>query len=341
MPWNGHDPRAVVASAELHTTRDVVSSDSALATASPYPLGFGVYTCREDELGDKKPLPMFYVSPAVARDRSPGSHPANAGGVEPGWYVLAQAGTHFEIHVTKVNQRPPGASHEIRLSTDLYVDGQCANHPMGFSIDGQGSEHWATGFVERRKRDGNGGLERTVRKFAFEKASTVEEVDGDPTQSEAGSIRLSVEVGRAVRTDGYRAKDSRYNYCKRDVSEKEVAKLGRSLKVRCDGKVGKQKRMLSRFVMADGRHLPEATVVVFVREPGWMRSRRLVDDNGIPCTFESYKKLLRQDNGLLEDEPVGVKPEMQITGHVAKRIGCESAEVVHLDDDDLEVIDLL
>lgn len=305
--------------ANLNSSRDVTYASYDIAATSPSALGIGLYTVPSNPNQPTKPLPLLYVSPAVARDRSPDANPNNAPGVMSGWYVIVQPGTTFQIHVTKVHNRMPGNPRENRLTTHLFVDGQNVNHSMGYQDNETDfPEHIATGFVEKYSQGIIGLLERTVRKFVFEKVATTEEPTEEGTQCDTGCIRLRVHIGRGILRRRSSVRVRQYKYDSKQVSEKEAAKLGRSLKVRSDGVMTKQRRQLSKYTSVEERELKEAGLCVFVRETGWMRSRRLIDDESKACTYEMYTKLLKNDSGSGTDESAvkEVKPEKQLVGQV-------------------------
>lgn len=321
MLWNRLDSRAVVATASLLTSRDVIAPSAKDMAESPSSIGLGVYTSGEDQNDStpKKPIQMLFVSPAAARDRSPAVNVNNAPGVVAGWYMIAQPSMQFEIRVTRVNSRKMGTKLENRLQTNVFVDGRCTNLPWNFQDGGSNLVDGITrGFVEKAIRKQPGFEEEWVRKFWFEKATIVTEKEDNYEQSETACICLRVDSGFYTRNLHHSKPSQEQRWTKpasRDVSEWEAAKHGKSLRLNhgCRGKVEKITKRLSKNAMCNARNLTNATVKVIVREAGWLRSRRLIDDNGSPCTFEMFTKLLKKDSSS-QAKARFVKPKELVVG---------------------------
>lgn len=77
---------------------------------------------------------------------------------------------------------------------------------------------------------------------------------------------------------------------------------------------------LSNLTTTGIRMLPAATVTVFVREVGRMRSRRLIDVTRMPCTFGMYTALMKQDIAPVKEEHSNLKLDVQVAGRATKRI---------------------
>lgn len=304
--WNEIDTRAVVPPASMLTSRDVITPTFTQMADSPCPLGFGIYSCGEDEHDptQKKPLQMFYVSPAVAADRSLEANPNNACGVMAGWYVTAKPSTEFELRLTTVNDKKLGTEVEKCFLAYLHLDGQYIHDCWVFRDGGLGLvDTIVSGFVEKKTASQTAN-EKWIRRFSFDKATTVEENDDEEGQSDAGTIRLTVGLGRLMplpKSGKWCNSKSEWKYCyqDRDVPEKQAEKHGKSLKVSHDSKVRKvtQAPNISGSSSTLTRMLPGATVTVFVREARWLRSRRLIDDHGLPCTLETHNRLHDEAHG--------------------------------------------
>lgn len=286
----------------MPSSRDVISPSALDAFGSPYPLGLGIYTCSGDQ-SIAKPLPLYYVSPVVAADRSPNANIDNSAGVKPGWYAVAEPGP-FEVRITRVNSPFPCSWPENLLTTHLFVDGVCTNDSRIFHESRQiYGESVIFGFVERIAFSPTGAVEKDVRRFEFGRAKAVQVThEGDDDEEdedgneEAATICLESMVGVGVYTEDVSAIVNEFGYEGRSgVSEKDVTKDGRSLEVKVDGDKIPDRRSACKYRAVRERPCPEASVTVFVRERAWMRSRKLVDDNGMACTHGMYLELLRKD----------------------------------------------
>lgn len=302
MPfWNG-DPRAVVPPAHLESSRDVITPSREDCAASPYPLGMGVYGIPGPfSYKPKRALRLLYVSPFVARDRSPANDYRNAAGVRAGWYVVGEPDTAFEVRVTKVNERAVGDETENGYVSTVAVDGLPTRQFNFFTVVTPTGICWQgcnelvyQGFVEECVGEVTGSYQRSFRKFSFQKKGG--DVEGGGGKG-SGTIGLTVYIGVvAARGKGDVMQSGEYELKGDKVSEKSVAKEGKSLGVRRDGGVLKESNFLPPLTVVRRRHLPDADVKVFVREESWLRSRRLIDDEGGPCSYEMFQVLLEKDN---------------------------------------------
>lgn len=304
--WNVVDQRAVVPPSYMSNCRDVLYPSPLDAFGSPYPLGLGIYNCPTDEMSSKQPLPLFYVSPRVAADRAPSAHATNNEGVGSGWYAVAEPGP-FEVRITRVNAPFPCTWPENLMTTHLFVDGVCTNDSRVFHESRQiYGESAILGFVERMAFSSTGSVQKDVRRFEFGRAQAEERgwgaggegEEGDEGNVDAATICLEAMVGVGVYSDQVHHAVNEFGYEGRQgVSEKEVTKDGKSLEVKVDGDRIPEKRGASKYRAVRERQCPEASVTVFVRERTWMRSRRLIDDLGRPCTYAMYLELLSNDIG--------------------------------------------
>lgn len=74
--WNGVDERAFVPTADMRAALDVLSGTPAGAAESPSPFSVGVYTVDRGAPADVAvPMSMYYVSKAVADNRSQNEPP--------------------------------------------------------------------------------------------------------------------------------------------------------------------------------------------------------------------------------------------------------------------------
>ena len=297
--WNVVDQRAVVPPAQMVTSRDVLQPSGLDSSLSPYPLGLGIYKPKNG-LAGREPVPLYYVSPVVAADRSPSANMANAAGVQAGWYAVIEPGA-FEVRITRVTEQYPCTWPENLLTTHLFIDGVCTNDSRIFHESRQVfGESVMLGFVERMSFAASGAVEKDVRRFEFGRARTMMQANegiGDGNE-EAATICLEVMVGVGVYTEDIPTATNEYGYEGRSgVSEKEMTKEGKSLAIKVDGDKIPETRSACKYRAVRERPCPEASVCVFVRERSWMRARRLVDDEGEGCTYERYLELVKKDMG--------------------------------------------
>lgn len=302
--WNG-EPRAVVPPDWLLSQRNVVSPSHDDVTNSPYPFGLAVYTSSKT-LGSPTPtlLPLLYVSPQVASDRSRAADLRNAPGVQAGWYVSAEPGLPFEVRVTRVNNRTVGHPDEDCFRVSVDVDETPVHWTHLFRdaphLPQDLTEAIFTGYVEKCGFCPlSSTYERTLRPFAFSKRDPAEQgaVGGGSEVSDYSSVHLLVDIGREQPRSAVPTETRCYDVKQyQGLSEQTIVKGGMSLSTTRDGTAETMRTHLADFTCADARRLHEAEITIFVREASWMRSRRLVDDDGNPCTHTMYKDLMKKDN---------------------------------------------
>lgn len=264
-------------------------------------------------------------------------HWQNECGLQAGWYVIAKPGMQFEVRTTRVNRLLIGFPHEDAVSTQLLVDGVSTNEGKAFrDRDVWCSEVVQTGFVEaqvgNKYQSRDYRFRKRLRKFAFRKALGGE--GAEDARGEIGCIKLVVSVGRCVWTDNGRLDSKNFQLKTREgVSEKQASKEGRSLRVGWEGESELIKAKVSKYRVEDDRVVPEAGITIFVREQTWMRCRRLVDDNGSPCTHAVFRTLLQQDSlsGLYGTSKLKHQPVICSKAEPAE---VPEVEVIDLEDND-------
>lgn len=276
----------------MKSSRDVVAPTFVDMQDSAYPLGIGVHGL-VGENNKKKPLPLLYVSGKVANDRSP-VHIDNPQGVVPGWYVIAEPGKQFEIYITVVNCKP---LIEDTVSASLFVDGEDTNVRSAFSLTkGAGKQRCILGFLESQTVGNTGKTECVSRAFEFQKAwSKNSEESIQQSSSDLGTIRMECRFGTGRALSATPAQTTFNLHHVGAVTELESEKIGKSLTVKRDGKQVSKTLNLNFFSLQNERLDPNAEVKIYMRERRWMRTRRLIDDNGRPCTYSKYLELVRGD----------------------------------------------
>lgn len=290
-------PRAVVPPDELLHSRDIIAPSIAHAEKSPYPFGLGVYT--NPRYGKKKLLPIVYVSPSAAADRNETSS------VKEGWYVIVRPGTNIELRTSRVN--PRWGKHDEVFVTCTYFNGECTNQICSFKHHESHAEFVSSGFIDVNKRFGDEMFGKETRKFIFQAPRAMEGVKAKDARN--GAIRMEVyskvEDQRSChswRRDEYQSSD------KRLLGERGTSPAGGSLTVKGD-RQKLEKRIRRDCVSSLGSKITEATITVYMREASWMRSKRLIDDEGRPCTHQMFLELVTRDSPQNSHFHFGMEPE--------------------------------
>lgn len=279
--WN-FEPRAIVPSDVLLHSRDVIAPTVAHAESSPHPFGLGIYTC--PRYGRKKALPYVYVSPSVAADR------AKTSNVKEGWYAIARPGINFELRTTRVNSRW-GKLDDV-FTTCTYVNEECTNHTHSFKHEDVRAEFIISGYAEQHGRLDDEIDGKKVRTFLFQMPDTLEEVKGK--DSKLNVIHMDTYV--AAQEQGNRHSSFRGNHQnaeKRFVGGKLINIGEEGMSARGDRQ--RSGKRIWRDHASLGSKKPEVTITVFMREASWMRSKKLIDDDGRPCTYQMFLELTKKD----------------------------------------------
>lgn len=287
------EPRAVVAPAELYESRDVTVPTHTHMKSSPYPFGLGVYN--SPRYGKKKGLPLVYVPPRAAANRS------DLHAVKAGWYVIARPGTTIELRTTLVNDQANIQGNQ--LSTCIYVDGECSNEPHSFR-NSSSSEFVTSGIAEFTEVPLGGATQRRVRKFKFERS---------PSDGNGGKGGNSIQVIQlrvcAPGEDAWGCYPGARNmYQEAGGTNDAEAFTSREVEGRQSGPRRQsfwERRLPSSRSFATTTDIPEATVTVMMREISWMRSRKLIDDEGRPCTHDMFLRLVQKDGNQAVPLPLG------------------------------------
>lgn len=297
MPlWHRH-PRAVFLALQLRHSRHVLSAHLFNPAASPYPFGLGVYALQtpNKRFTKRDQLPLLYVSHEVAVDRSPAEHEKNAPGVREGWYVIAEPGMEFEVRITCLNSNGLVKDSDI-IRGELYVDGINTHCCLDAQKDGVRWELIAKGFLTEQKKVSKSKISNKVKLFAFTEASVCEgDDDEDPLNIKSGQISLAVSAGTISKGEQCSDDWSEEDECSGFVTEKMVHKKGMALQAGGSSVVTEVEEAVSSSGVTNLVRWHEADLTLHVRKASWMRSRRLIDDNSSPCTFEMYQELLKSD----------------------------------------------
>ncbi|KNC87520.1 hypothetical protein SARC_00344 [Sphaeroforma arctica JP610] len=299
--WNQTDPRACLPSPAMLISEDVLAFNEHMRVESPWKFGLGLYVASQSKSSDVKPgkelkdelkpMPLFYVSPKVAEDRS-----KKCPKVEPGFYVCAEAGKRFEIRVSPFS---PNATRQLAPKYDsmilhMYVDG-VKIRSMGLVASGTSDCHffgWSRAILENNTE--------SVDKFAFQDVQG-ERVGANGSQGSGGAKATDIGTIKVVFTAAKKGQAMSHNHIfteviynlskKEKVTEKEMAKKGASIGVG-GGENVKKAIQPSRYVYPDHlkQVLHEKTVTVFIRDSMWLESRRIIDGDGLPATAAVAKK---------------------------------------------------
>jgi hypothetical protein len=363
MHWNRLDSRAIVPDEAMQSSHDVLLAPLPNYAQSPSAFSMGVYSCgsikssKQGTCGDEdddddndddddddqsddiaesvaKPMPLLYVSPAVAADRADSCSPIKAG-----WYLTAHPGQSFEVRVSPT----AGASSVERtcatadiIIVSVHVDGLDSS-PGGFAFQRSalGCEARFPGFVESVSRDTQGGL-CVLRRFAFRKAELTEEPStgtgkaASGADQYSGAIRLVVESAKkaGLRKD---PEERHFGARKADpVNERDAVKKGNSLGVDRMGKKMTFSSSSFQYTVLERKVLPECEIVIHIRERFWMESRRLIDAHGSPCTKEMALAMVQSALTPSKRAPIELDGPTLKRNRKDSNVKPEPAEVVDL-----------
>lgn len=286
-------------------SRHIADATSLNPHASPYPFGLGIYatsgTNGEDLPIKKRLLPMMYVSEVAAKDRENASEQLNTTRVRAGWYVIAEPGTHFQVHYTRVNESRTKDLKEDLLKAQLYVDGMKACAGEHFHQDGcANGETIVSGFQTRGTAGSKCKDMKAERQIMHGfKFTNTKSVDTEAeTHEKVGTIWLEVLVGTAGPRPN-KKKVTRYEkdmkIPTRGVTEEHFKHDGKSLQIGLTDNFLEREAQRSHFSLCHSRRWAEAEIIVYVREMWWMQSRYLIDGDGVPYTYEMLDTLLEAD----------------------------------------------
>lgn len=357
---NDNIPRAFVPTDMNNMSRDVQSGSQMDPHLSPFPFALCLFVGVGERGGDNdrarphmyqipQPLPLYYVSSAVAKDRDPERNRKNQSGVREGWYVIARPETVFQVRYAVINRKWTGNSLEDLLISQTHVDGVSTkvsvHHRIGHRTGVPMPDVVVDGFCTQFHRTSADHEWNRYKQFKFVKARTGETRSTHRTDVEQGTIRLSVNAAKALRLSANRLWSNLPVNCDdtrpaKLMSEKAVAKEGQSLQVGACENVNLQ-ASISHVVPQQERVWTGAGITIFIREASWMRSRRLIDNRHNPCTLETYEELLKNDRygmkdgkrgggGIIDvDDPAKSEPkrENELTGRPTKvrRVSAVSA----------------
>eukprot|EP00177_Eucheuma_denticulatum_P006204 GFKZ01011317.1.p1 GENE.GFKZ01011317.1~~GFKZ01011317.1.p1 ORF type:complete len:462 (-),score=53.21 GFKZ01011317.1:557-1942(-) len=305
--WKPTTPRATVPTSSMHTSRDVLAPSPIHSSYSPYPLGLGIYAIPQDPSSAPRLLPLHYVSPRVAADRNTRSNC-----VQPGWYVIAEPNAFFKVAVTVVNLTFPGRDSECRIHTCLHLDGRnCYDCITFLKENSVGTQSTRDCFLTScRGKSYTRSMEG--RRFQFGETEAVEDETGAPKEN-VGTVRLTCfyakQADREPVNVNHRTRMG-FDDSERQVSEKHQIKHGQSLVARPSGERVVRHSRLPRYKSVERRLVPEAGILIRVREEAWMKRQKLIDDEGQPCTHEMFRAMVAAEksarNGMKRESPVEV-----------------------------------
>lgn len=292
--------RAIVPPVRYRISKDVVSAASINPRSSPSPFALAVYTLNEaDGLNESsKPLDLFFVSNRASDDRCWYKNVCDLSGVLPGWYAISEPDRYYEVRHRRMNTHMPNFRGRYNIIlTRLYVDGIPASRTTLYDIETHGTaiyDQVDVGFDVGTELSPTGVPQKCLKRFCFRRTNV-----SDLSHSElaSGTIHLRVKVGERapLAPGGNWGEEGRWRECvnPRPIPGQAVEKEGRSLQTTGTSTVN-QIWLQSDVSAINVRSWSEADVVVHVREAAWMRSRRLIDDNGKACTHMRLKAWLEE-----------------------------------------------
>lgn len=271
-------------------------------------------------------LPLFYVSAAAASDRWQSS------GVRPGWYVVGQPGTRYEVrahYVSEGRKVTLRTDEETGFSLGLRVDGVDVNDRCMVQAESEAATRRAQLVSWRGFVTGRQGRSFDVRRFEFAKVHVVKDGEVDDINSEhaqpVGEISMYVETAFRVSVvdsntqllgqDKYKDKDEDSDV---KISEQNASKHGRSIKT---ASATQQTTFTSEIsYVFNKRRLPQAGVTILVRDRAWMESRSIVDENGTAYTYDQFKRKKAAEkaahNVVAIETDTDVQPELEVKSDI-------------------------
>ncbi len=265
--WDG-SPRAVVPDNELLASELPLLGLGAHAKQSPLPYGLAV-------LVDKRPVPLYYVSPKVATSRGRG--------VRTGWYVAAELGRPFQLRMTNAWTKNASITPRglVRVA-EICVDGAniFGNPHENVRLNFQEEEDFAGFTVGVVYEDGSTQGRERVKPFRFAKAKTNTEAKHDAdAEADVGMIQLRIYKGHARDADLSETEKTYDVAAPSVVHEKRAVKGGQSVCVDLADEVVNQAVSRSNDVITYDEAPPD-TVDLFLREKYWLESRCIIDAEG-------------------------------------------------------------
>jgi len=294
--WEGEEPRAVVPSQALLNAENPVEATTELALASPYAFGIGITTINlardpdvdEDEYSDSEhgeddlePLPLYYVSPKVAKERPDE--------VKAGWYVQADPGKPFIVTISPLHgsdsvQRTTGRDFDVVLA-HMKVDGKETDDVDQVFDSEEYEEVPVRGFSETAQvRDNN--RRSSLRQFQFYKPKTTTKGVAGRAARDAGQIKLfmvKAKYGRRETTQRRRKvparkkKQANSTAKAAPVNEETAIKWGLSVGVSGEGATEPSEDHVTDYKITKRKKLKK-NITIFVREKFWLESRRIIEN---------------------------------------------------------------
>lgn len=280
--WN-FEPRAVVPSNDLLHSRDIIAPSITHAENSPCPFGLGIYT--SPRYGRKKALPLVYVSPGAAADRNETSS------VKEGWYVIIRPGTNVELRISRVNSK--WNRHDEVFMTHMYFNGEFTNQICCFKHHELHAEFVSSEFTEQIKRLNDEMCEKEIRKFVFQAPRTTEGTKGKEARN--GIVRMDVYTGVDEQRNCHAWRKEEHQSLNKRMSGDRVTSNGGESLMSINDRYRSEKRVRRDCFPSSGSKVSEATITVYMKDASWMRSKRLIDDDGRPCTHQMFLELIKRD----------------------------------------------
>ncbi|KNC78218.1 hypothetical protein SARC_09345 [Sphaeroforma arctica JP610] len=224
-------------------------------------------------------MPLFYVSPEVAKDRSKLSGP-----IEPGFYVCAEAGKRFEVRISPFTTNAcklTAPDHDrvlVHVEKLLVTRRSSFNSGISISVSQDTEEQTHRGSLDIL------ALQNVVG--AIELASM-------PSSDNIGTITTTFTgCSRGKLRDSRAHKESSYNvHGKAKMTEKEMIKKGASIGVCGGGAITLRERCAKHHYPVGKRQvMSQKSINIYIRDKLWFLSRRLVDGKGIPTTVVVAKQ---------------------------------------------------
>lgn len=282
---------AVVPPYPFSVSRDVLPSHSLNRDTLPFTTGMSILTYN---YGDTRALPLYYVSHAVALDRSPKTNPANPAGVEAGWYVVPKPGAAFRVEFAPISAHTFNWKNDVVVYT-LMVNGRqsCEDVVVPLvkagSVRGGEFEHQVVNGFTKLRFGEKSQAKLNVSRFSFA-SSVSDDCEARDSQSSADdTIRLKTAVAMASWIPEAKRKVPKgWRAFKKGLATTDSAiHIVSSDEPLSELEPGSG----SNYQLEGLEQLPEQDIVIHVRTSAWMRSRKLFDSLNSPCSYQTFRAL--------------------------------------------------
>lgn len=301
----------------MGSSPDIPTPTVDLLKLSPIPIGLQISSVDKDGK-NPKPIPLFYVSKAAAALRDPKSHPRNGPGVVPGWYACASEG-RFVIDLIPISDF---FSHfKFPVAAFVYV-----NREKHYAVSS-----WKPGMLRIGTYVGTldnwetrAGVKDGRRLCMYEPLMIKKVTSDEEHGASMGCISMKVGSCQSYSTYQPSIHQHKDHHSQKGTpssnSAKSDIKAGRTLSiVRGDGVVRESTKPCVSIV--GFQEFFKDNVSIRIYEEWWLRSRRIIDDDGNSVSAAMFKILRRLDCGPRVTDVIDLNtPNFGPTVHTAVQV---------------------